>query len=80
MIFPIINLNNSTLLPHLHSIIYTLIVDLQIVIWFVCRISGQGDMAVSNTLGSNVFDVLIGLALPWFIKTAMVSPGDTVSS
>ena len=40
---------------------------------------GQGDMAVSNTLGSNVFDVLIGLALPWFIKTTMVSPGTTVS-
>ena len=36
-------------------------------------------MAVSNTLGSNVFDVLIGLALPWFIKTSMVSPGTTVS-
>ena len=36
-------------------------------------------MAVSNTLGSNVFDVLIGLALPWFIKTTMVSPGTTVS-
>ncbi len=36
-------------------------------------------MAVSNTIGSNVFDVLIGLALPWFIKTALVSPGTTVS-
>ena len=42
-------------------------------------ILGQGDMAVSNTLGSNVFDVLIGLALPWFIKTTMVSPGTIVS-
>ncbi len=35
-------------------------------------------MAVSNTLGSNVFDVLIGLALPWFVQTAMVAPGTTV--
>ena len=41
--------------------------------------AGQGDMAVSNTIGSNVFDVLIGLALPWFIKTVMVSPGHSVS-
>ncbi|ELT99319.1 hypothetical protein CAPTEDRAFT_110092, partial [Capitella teleta] len=39
---------------------------------------GQGDMAVSNTLGSNVFDILLGLALPWFVKTAFVSPGQPV--
>lgn len=36
---------------------------------------GQADMAVSNSIGSNVFDILIGLALPWFIETALVSPG-----
>jgi len=30
---------------------------------------GQGDMAVSNAVGSNVFDICIGLGLPWFIKT-----------
>ena len=42
--------------------------------------TGQGDMAVSNTIGSNVFDVLVGLAVPWFIKTAMVSPGSYVST
>ncbi|UYV74691.1 SLC24A4 [Cordylochernes scorpioides] len=36
---------------------------------------GQGDMAVSNSIGSNVFDILIGLALPWFIQTTMVNPG-----
>ncbi len=28
---------------------------------------GFGDMAVSNAIGSNVFDILIGLGLPWFI-------------
>ncbi|XP_064621540.1 sodium/potassium/calcium exchanger 4-like isoform X2 [Lineus longissimus] len=39
---------------------------------------GMGDMAVSNTIGSNVFDILMGLAFPWFIKTALVSPGLTV--
>lgn len=35
-------------------------------------------MAVSNSIGSNVFDVLLGLALPWFIKTTAVSYGSTV--
>jgi len=29
---------------------------------------GEGDMAVSNAVGSNVFDICIGLGLPWFIK------------
>lgn len=28
---------------------------------------GRGGMAVSNALGSNVFDILIGLGLPWLI-------------
>ncbi|CAF1423025.1 unnamed protein product [Rotaria magnacalcarata] len=29
---------------------------------------GLVDMGVSNTFGSNVFDLLVGLALPWFAK------------
>ena len=29
---------------------------------------GQGDMAVSNAIGSNVFDILLGLGLPWFLN------------
>jgi len=28
---------------------------------------GQGDMAVSSSIGSNIFDILVGLPLPWFI-------------
>lgn len=28
-------------------------------------------MGVSNTFGSNLFDLLIGLALPWFLKTLL---------
>ncbi|XP_074601614.1 sodium/potassium/calcium exchanger 4-like [Brevipalpus obovatus] len=36
---------------------------------------GQGDMAVSNSIGSNVFDILVGLALPWFIETTLWQPG-----
>ncbi|CAM9733336.1 unnamed protein product [Discosporangium mesarthrocarpum] len=27
---------------------------------------GEGDMAVSSSIGSNIFDVLVGLPLPWF--------------
>lgn len=33
-------------------------------------------MGVSNTFGSNVFDLLVGLAIPWFFK-ALFS-GDAV--
>jgi len=29
---------------------------------------GQGDMAVSNAIGSNVFDILLGLGLPWSLS------------
>ena len=28
---------------------------------------GEGDMAVSSSIGSNIFDVLIGLPVPWFL-------------
>jgi Ca2+/Na+ antiporter len=28
---------------------------------------GKGDMAVSSSIGSNIFDVLVGLPLPWFV-------------
>lgn len=28
---------------------------------------GAGDMAVSNAIGSNVFDILLGLGFPWFV-------------
>ena len=35
-------------------------------------------MAVSNAIGSNVFDILVCLGLPWFIETTMVTPGKDV--
>jgi Ca2+/Na+ antiporter len=31
---------------------------------------GMGDMAVANAVGSNTFDILLGLGLPWFLKSA----------
>ena len=30
---------------------------------------GHGDMAVSSSIGSNIFDVLVGLPFPWLIKS-----------
>jgi len=36
----------------------------------VCR-QGFGNMAISNSVGSNVFDILFCLGLPWLIKSVM---------
>lgn len=32
---------------------------------------GHGDMAVSNAIGSNVFDILLGLGLPWLLSNVI---------
>lgn len=40
----------------------------------------MGDMAVSNSIGSNIFDILLGLGFPWALRTLMVDYGSTVSS
>jgi K+-dependent Na+/Ca+ exchanger-like protein len=34
---------------------------------------GRGEMAVSNAVGSNIFDILIGLGLPWIIALTLLS-------
>lgn len=39
---------------------------------------GEGDMAVSSSIGSNIFDILVGLPLPWLIFTAWPSTPDVV--
>lgn len=39
---------------------------------------GLGDMALTNVIGSNLFDILIGLGLPFFIKTAIIDPGSSI--
>lgn len=44
----------------------------------ISMISGMGDMAVSNSIGSNIFDVLLGLGFPWALRTLIVSYGSTV--
>ena len=37
---------------------------------------GEGDMAISSSIGSNVFDILVGLPIPWLLKclTASAKP------
>jgi Ca2+/Na+ antiporter len=37
--------------------------------------NGEGDMAVSSSIGSNIFDILIGLPVPWMIKTGIIEGG-----
>lgn len=37
---------------------------------------GKGDMAISNAVGSNIFDIAIGLGVPWLIITAF--RGETI--
>ena len=38
---------------------------------------GRGEMAIANAVGSNIFDILIGLGLPWLL--ALVFLGDTIT-
>jgi len=40
---------------------------------------GEGDMAVSSSVGSNIFDILVGLPIPWLLSTGIVRPGSTVT-
>ena len=34
---------------------------------------GEANMAIANAIGSNVFDVLLGLGLPWFLAGVTVN-------
>mmetsp|Transcript_7938 Transcript_7938/g.16632 ORF Transcript_7938/g.16632 Transcript_7938/m.16632 type:complete len:768 (+) Transcript_7938:234-2537(+) len=40
---------------------------------------GNGDMAVSSSIGSNIFDILVGLPVPWLLFTAWPSKPSSVS-
>ena len=37
---------------------------------------GQGDMAVSSSIGSNIFDVAFGLPLPWLVFNIVTMSSD----
>ena len=41
---------------------------------------GKGDMAVSSSIGSNLFDVTVGLPVPWLLYTAINQKAMDVSS
>lgn len=36
---------------------------------YVVAKHGEGDMAVSSSIGSNIFDILVGLPVPWLLFT-----------
>jgi len=37
---------------------------------------GEGDMAVSSSIGSNIFDITVGLPLPWLLYYAVNAGGE----
>lgn len=39
---------------------------------------GEADMAIANAIGSNVFDILLGLGLPWMLKCLLYDTTVTV--
>jgi hypothetical protein len=39
---------------------------------------GSGDMAVSSSIGSNIFDILVGLPVPWILFIAWPTTAKTV--
>jgi len=43
-------------------------------------LAGKGDMAVSSSIGSNIFDILVGLPLPWFVRSLVVNKSIRVGS
>ncbi|CAK0829233.1 unnamed protein product [Prorocentrum cordatum] len=38
---------------------------------YIVAKNGEGDMAVSSSIGSNIFDVTVGLPLPWIMYSAI---------
>lgn len=40
---------------------------------------GDGNMAVANVFGSNLFDILLSLGLPWLFKTSLIDYGGHVN-
>ena len=41
---------------------------------------GAGDMAVSSSIGSNIFDILVGLPVPWICSNLVFGEAVTVQS
>merc|ERR1719394_1057464 len=47
---------------------------------YIVAKNGEGDMAVSSSIGSNIFDVTVGLPLPWLCYNIFKNSPVTVSS
>jgi len=47
---------------------------------YIVARKGEGDMAVSSSIGSNIFDVTVGLPLPWLTYCAAKQTKVTVSA
>jgi len=45
---------------------------------FLVAARGCADMAVSNAFGSNIFDILLGLGLPWCLQCYFADPGSVL--
>merc|ERR1712060_160780 len=43
-------------------------------------LQGRGDMAVSSSIGSNIFDVTVGLPIPWLLAIAIKQQDVTVEA
>ncbi len=41
---------------------------------------GRGEMAVTNAVGSNIFDILVGLSVPWLIILLFMTPAVEVAT
>jgi sodium/potassium/calcium exchanger 2 len=47
---------------------------------YIVARQGEGDMAVSSSIGSNIFDVTVGLPVPWMLYAAVRGESFDVSS
>lgn len=50
-----------------------------IVIGVISTRRGHPDMAMSNAIASNIVEILVGLGLPWLVKTLFLSPGEPIA-
>lgn len=59
---------------------YIIIAITCICYWFfiINLFTGHGSMGISNSIGSNTFDILLCLGLPWLIKASLTpaEPGN----
>jgi len=54
--------------------------DLRVLRFIFCFPAGNGDMAMSNTIGANTLDILLCLGLPWLIKILIDQKDITIVS